>query len=151
MCWKVLAPVLSPSLPPSVCFSSRWHFHLPLPSFPIFALNAPLEPMSQLFHALAGGYALLSNLYSTHACIFILFRVSVHYRPHDILLQLRTKVERKRGRERRFDDAHIVSFFTVNGKKWTLMSLNAWTKYTLLSFTFVGYPFELFSYIPLIV
>lgn len=65
-------------------------------SFPIFSLNAPLEPMSQLFHGLAEGYDLLSNLYSTHACITILFRVSVHYRPNDISLQLRTKVERKR-------------------------------------------------------
>lgn len=78
-------------------------------SFPIFVLNALLEPMSQLFHGLAGGYALLSNLYSTHACISILFRVSVHYKPIDISLQLRTKVERKRGRERDYlNEAHIV-------------------------------------------
>lgn len=111
---KMLALV---SPPPFLCFFSRWHFHLPLPSFPIFSLNAPLEPMSQLFHGLAEGYALLSNLYSTHACISILFRVSVHYRPNDISLQLRTKVERKR-RERLFAwSTHCVPFFIVNGEE----------------------------------
>ncbi len=96
---KSVAAGFSPSLPLlllKVTLPSA-----PSLSFPIFSLNAPLEPMSQLFHGLAEGYALLSNLYSTHACISILFRVSVHYRPNDISLQLRTKVERKR-RERLF-------------------------------------------------
>jgi len=113
MCWKVLALVLSPSL--RLLLLKVTLPSAPSLSFPIFALNAPLEPMSQLFHALAGGYALLSNLYSTHVCISILFRVSVHYRPHDISLQLRTKVERKRGRL--FAWCTHCFFLTVNGKE----------------------------------
>lgn len=64
--------------------------------------------MSQLFHGAAEGYALLSGLYSAHACISILFRVSVHYRHKDISLRLRTR--RREGLEKNcLHEAHIVS------------------------------------------
>ncbi len=72
---KVL-PLVSP--PPPLLLLKVTLPSAPSLSFPIFSLNAPLEPMSQLFHGLAEGYALLSNLYSTHACIpFSLESVSI--------------------------------------------------------------------------
>ncbi len=109
-----------------------WGWFLPLPPFassqgdtsicpfPLFSnlfFKCPTRADVTAFHGLAEGYALLSNLYSTHACISILFSVSVHYRPNDISLQLRTKVERKR-RERLFAwSTYCAPFFIVNGEE----------------------------------
>lgn len=85
MCGGGLHPL--PPVPPSQGDTSI----CPFPRFSNLFLNAPQEPMSQLFHGAAEGYALLSDLYSAHACISILFRVSVHYAHNDISLQLRTR------------------------------------------------------------
>lgn len=87
---------------------SRWHFHLPLPSHFQSFLKRPLRVDVTAFHRVAEGYALLSYLYSAHACIFILLRVSVHYRHKDISLQLRTRGKEGQGKHN-FHEASIVA------------------------------------------